>query len=512
MVILALAFSVLSVSLAQADGPCYVVTEEGVLNNGTSCEGTVVIDSSVTSIGNSAFQNNTSLTSVTIPPSVGIIGSYAFAGSGLTSVTIPGTVTEIGDSAFRQMSSLLSVNIQEGVTSLPANAFFNSTSLANVSLPGSLISIGAGAFYSAALTTTTIPNSVTTIGEYAFSVNRELASITIGSGVTSIGGSAFQDNTALTALSFLGNQPSIGANAFFAVPSAAVVSVPSTAEGYLAGDDGFWNGFTVSRIIAPTITLSPSSEEKTVNTEISGYAIVVTGDTVTSFSISPTTPSGLSFNTTTGLLSGIPTTVVPATTFTITARNIGGLSTATFTLTVKAVSRPTDNTDNKAAAEAAAERAATAQQEARIGILNNLKIGKDLTLESFTNAGIPGITFANFPEFQTELRNLPESSRSDINAILKVAYKFEIVDKIGSDRVSFLLPGVFIEINLIPVGSKNKIALVNAVRRLPQASRDSYAEIKVAIDEEVGRIQARKDRLAAVIARNTQRSLVSTQP
>jgi hypothetical protein len=533
--VLVLALGALYLPPSHADEPCYEVNEEGVLHNGSSCVGTITIPPSVgmigssafagsgltsvtipgtvTEIGDYAFQNNTSLTSITIPPSVGIIGSYAFAGSGLTSVTIPGTVTEIGVSAFQQMTSLSSVTIQEGVTLVPANAFLNSTSLAHVSLPNSLTMIGDNAFYSNALTTLMIPNSVTSIGSYAFAVNRALTSITIGSNVTSIGTAAFQDVTALTALSFLGEEPpSIGSWAFNLIPPEVVVSVPSTAEGYVAGYDGLWNGLTVSRIVAPTISLSPSSEEKTVNTVISGYTIGVTGDTVTSFSISPTAPSGLSFNTSTGLLTGTPNSVASPTTFTITARNVGGSSTATFTLTVRAVSRASENSDDKAAAEAAAERAAAAQQAARTSILASLKTGEELTLGSFTQAGISGITAGNFQEFQIELRSLPESSRSDINEILKIAYKFEIVDKIGSERVNHLPPKVFIEINLIDAGNRNKVALVAAVRKLPLVARDSFAEIKLAIEEQALKIQARKDRLAAVIARNAQRSLASTQP
>jgi len=505
VVIFALALSAFSVRPAQAVATCYEVNEAGLLTNGADCVGAIVIDDSVTSIGDLAFLNNSSLTSISIPSSVLHIGENAFTSSGLTSVTIPGTVTSIGNAAFQQIGSLSSVIIQEGVTSLPTQAFYNnfSNSIVNVSLPNSLTVIGDAAFFGSGLTSLTIPNSVTSIGAYAFAENRALTSITVGSGVTNIGEAAFQDNSALISVSFLGNQPSIDAYAFSFISAGAVASVPSTAEGYGPGDDGLWNGLTVSRIVAPNITLSPSSEEKNVNAAISGYTIGITGDTVTSFSISPAAPSGLSFNTTTGLMTGIPTSVAPATIFTITARNTGGLSTATFTLTVKAVART---------AEAAAERAAAAKQEARADILTNLKVGKELTLESFAKAGIPSITSANLPEFQSELRNLPEPSRSDINHILKTAYKFEIVDKIGSDRVSYLLPVVFIEINLIPAGSKNKIALVAAVRRLPLAARDSYVKIKVAIDEEVARIQARKDRLASVIARKSQRSLGSTQP
>ena len=535
----------------QADSPCYVV-EEGVLTSGVSCEGAIAIDNSVTSIGNDAFRGNTNVTSVSIPSSVLQIGNNAFDSSGLTSVTIPGSVASIGSGAFQQMPSLLSVIIQEGVTTLPLRAFFNNfaPTIVNVSLPSTLTSIGESAFrgaaitsltipnsvtsignsaferslltsvvigesvieigdeafYSTDLTTLTIPNSVTNIGAYAFAVNRALTSITIGSGVTQIGGQAFQDNSALSSIAFLGNEPSIGANAFFSVPSGVVASVSATAEGFVADGDGLWNNFSISRVVAPNISLTPASEGVTVNSPIAGFTIVSTGDTITSFTISPTAPAGLTFSTTTGLLTGAPTSVSPATVYTISARNVGGFSTATFTLTVRAVVSASDNAAaNAAAAVAAAERAAAAKREAREGILSRLKDGQGLTIESFMKAQISGITPENFADVQAELLNLPETSRSDINQILKVAYKYEVVGKISSDRVSYLLPNAFVEINLIPATSKNKVALVAVVKRLPVEARDTYVEIKAAIDQEIARIQERKDRIATVIARNAKR-------
>jgi hypothetical protein len=540
-----------SVSPVNADTPCYVVAE-GVLTDGSLCTGTVTIDGSVTSIGNLAFWNNSAISSVSIPSSVLHIGNNAFSGSGLTSITIPGTVTSIGEAAFQQIGSLSSVIIQEGITSLPSQAFYNnfSKSILNVSLPNTLTSIGdaaffgsgltfisipnsvtsiganafensllssviigenvttigAAAFYNNALTDLTIPNSVTTIGDYAFTSNLELTSITIGSGVTNIGGSAFENNIAVTALSFLGNEPSIGGFAFSGVPLTAVVSVPSTAVGYAPNDAGLWNGFSISRVVAPNISLTPASEGVTVNSSIAGFTIVSTGDTITSFSISPTAPAGLTFSTVTGLLTGAPTSVSPATVYTISARNVGGVSTATFTLTVRAVASASDNAAaNAAAAAAAAERAAAAKREAREGILCRLRDGQGLTIESFMKAQISGITPENFADVQAELLNLPETSRSDINQILKVAYKYEVVGKISSDRVSYLLPNAFVEINLIPATSRNKVALVAVVKRLPVEARNTYAEIKAAIDQEIARIQERKDRIAAVIARNAKR-------
>jgi hypothetical protein len=90
-------------------------------------------------------------------------------------------------------------------------------------------------------------------------------------------------------------------------------------------------------VAAPAFTLSSSSESKTVNTAISGYTISSTGGTIASYAISPAAPAGLTFNTTTGLLTGTPTVVAPSTAYTITATNATSSTTQTFTLTVTAV-------------------------------------------------------------------------------------------------------------------------------------------------------------------------------
>jgi hypothetical protein len=160
----------------------------------------------------------------------------------------------------------------------------------------------------------------------------------------------------------------------------------------------------------------------------------------------------------------------------------------------------------KAASEAVAAKREAEKQAARSDIAAAVKNAKDLTVDSFAKAEIAGVNPSNIEALKAELLALPEESRTDFNQVLKVARKFEVVGNIASDQVQNILPNTFVEVGLISQTSKNKVALVSAVKKLPSAARDSYAEIKAAIEAETKRIQARQDRLALVIARNAARS------
>ncbi len=203
----------------------------------------------VTAIGSGAFGGCTGLTSVAIPHSVTSIEQSAFYGcTGLTSVTIPNSVTSIGGMAFFMCSGLTSIAIPDSVTSIGHMAFFACTSLTAITIPNSVTSIGMNAFtactgltvlkvdndnavydsrYScdaiietssntlvAGCRTTIIPNSVTSIGDYAFCNCTGLKYITIPNSVTSIGRSAFGGCTGLTSITIPNSVTSIGEYAF----------------------------------------------------------------------------------------------------------------------------------------------------------------------------------------------------------------------------------------------------------------------------------------------------------
>ena len=129
--------------LYSSDGQGNYILKNSVteLENGTIPDdaASVVISSSVTSIGVAAFRRFSNLTSITIPDSVTSIGDHAFRNCGsLTSITIPDSVTSIGKWAFDDCSSLTSITIPDSVTSIGAGAFSHCYNLKHISIPKSM--------------------------------------------------------------------------------------------------------------------------------------------------------------------------------------------------------------------------------------------------------------------------------------------------------------------------------------------------------------------------------------
>ena len=195
-----------------------VVVPESVIYNGTTY--------SVTSIGNSAFEDCTGLTSIEIPNSITSIGDRAFYNcSGLTSIEIPNSVTSIGYMAFWDCTGLKVVHISDiaawcsiGFSKAYANPLYyaknlylNGELVTEITIPNSVTSIGNYAFYECTwLTSITIPNSVTSIGRSAFCGCSMLTTITIPNSVTSIGDYAFDNCTGLKKAIWLTNTPPSG--------------------------------------------------------------------------------------------------------------------------------------------------------------------------------------------------------------------------------------------------------------------------------------------------------------
>ena len=181
-----------------------VVIPSSVTYNGTTY--------SVTSIGDFAFMNCRSITSITIPNGVISIGQQALCGS-MTSLIIPNSVITIGSHACSSCSDLTSVTIGNGVTSIGEHAFWGCKSLTSI----------------------TIPNSVTSIGVNAFSGCSSLTSVTIGHSVTSIGSNAFGRCTSLSTMIFKGENPPNNCGVVIDESSSPICYVPcGSLEAYVS--------------------------------------------------------------------------------------------------------------------------------------------------------------------------------------------------------------------------------------------------------------------------------------
>ena len=258
----------------------YTISSGGVVDNGDSCTGAVVIPEGVTAIDDSAFEQS-SLASITLPASVMRIGSRAFNGAtALTSITIPAGVMEIGSRAFSATNSLTSISVNPanpsftsidgmlfnkevttliiysvaksatsitipaGVTTIGRQAFSGATFLTSITMQTGVTTIEQGAFNGmTSLSDITIPEGVTTIGDQAFGGASALTSVTIPASVTSIGDFSFDQASALKDVYFFGNAPDLGDDPFASTASGIKAHISATATRF--GDGPTWNGLAL---------------------------------------------------------------------------------------------------------------------------------------------------------------------------------------------------------------------------------------------------------------------------
>ena len=210
------------------------------------------IPASVTTIGNQAFQNVTTLTTITIPSTVQWLGgNRTFNGcSNLTTINLPAGIQIISGNLNNTFgySQITSFTIPSNVTIITNMAFAN-TPLASLTFPANsqVTTLGSSCLANAKLTSLVIPENVTSLGAGALNGNATLQTLELPASLTTIGGTAFSGCTALQSIKVHSTFPvnlSSATGVFDGInKTTCILYVPAgTKDAYLAADG--WKDFT----------------------------------------------------------------------------------------------------------------------------------------------------------------------------------------------------------------------------------------------------------------------------
>ena len=211
----------------------------------------VTMSEGIASIGNGAFKSCTGLTSISIPNTVIGIGTEAFAAcTALTGITLPEGLERINERAFIDCTSLKSISIPDTVRYMSNEVFKNCIALETVHLSTEINGIDNDMFYNCInLKTITIPNKVNNIGISAFQNCESLTNITIPNSVTYMSDRVFKNCTALETVHLSTEINWIGKEMFYNCVSLNTITIPNKVNHI--GDSAFQNCKSLTNITIP---------------------------------------------------------------------------------------------------------------------------------------------------------------------------------------------------------------------------------------------------------------------
>jgi len=278
------------------------------------------VPNTVTRIG--GFGNNTTLTSITLPEGLRTVDTYAFSESIITSISIPDSVDSYGSYPFYLNRAL------ETFTVGAANSILKTIDGVLYSKNGTTLLEYPGGRTNEAFS---IPPGVTTVASQ-WTYAKYLKRLTIPTTVTTIGSGGFENWTGRY-LIFEGNSSLTSISGSYAKNIIYCGSANSSITAYAASSSGTVRCPTETQ--PPDFTLSSNVISGIRNTALVGYSITTTV-APDSYSITPSISYGLSFNASTGLITGTPTSTSASRTYTIVGSNWLGSISRQVTLDIQA--------------------------------------------------------------------------------------------------------------------------------------------------------------------------------